>query len=75
MFEVEVVTDDGFQAGRPRPLFVAPHFRDARNLYDVAPDGRFLVVKESTVVGAAGAHPILTVDGWSEELRALAPPG
>jgi hypothetical protein len=52
---------DGF--GPPQRLFDFPYHFD----WDVAPDGRFLVVSE------AEAPRLVFVENWFEELRALFP--
>ena len=44
--------------------------------YDLAPDGRFLMIKPSGVVaedGVSAASQIVVVEGWFEELRRLVP--
>ena len=47
-----------------------PGLSGPRN-YDVAPDGRFLVIKEGSNEGAA--EPIVVVQNWVEELKRLVP--
>jgi serine/threonine-protein kinase len=53
LMEVPVETSkDAFSTGIPKRLFEGPYFRNAVGIvgrtYDVAPDGRFLMVKEDT---------------------------
>lgn len=48
LMAVGVKLDGGFEHGTPRPLFdtgLPPWWYEARNVYDVARDGRFLFVK------------------------------
>src|SRR6185503_5381726 len=51
MFAVAVDTTRGFEAGKPVLLFERPYYTDQDNGsgfdYDVAPDGRFLMIKPS----------------------------
>ena len=53
----------------PRPLFPLAGFRNARNRqqYDVAPDGRFLMIRDPRPGEAA---PVVYAPGWLAELRA-----
>lgn len=55
-----------FNPGPPRALFSVEGYRRARNRpqYDVAPDGRFVMIKEPG--GAVGA---IYAEHWSAELR------
>ena len=41
--------------------------------YDVAPDGRFLMIKAPTDDGSAPAEQIILVENWFEELKRLVP--
>jgi len=58
-----------FRAERPRVLFEGGFFRDAVDtgirFYDVAPDGRFLMLEAA---GTSNASVVL-VQGWAEELE------
>jgi serine/threonine-protein kinase len=64
-----VTVPDGpvFSPGDPRPLFPLAGFRAARNRpqYDVAPDGRFVMIREPSA--AAG---LVYVEQWFDELKA-----
>jgi serine/threonine-protein kinase len=67
LMAVAVPPGSSFTPGNPRPLFSLAGFRTARNRqqYDVAPDGRFLMIRESTEAPA-----IVYVEQWFAELRA-----
>ena len=41
--------------------------------YDVAKDGRFLMLKNAAPASDAAATPLIVVQNWHEELRRLAP--
>jgi eukaryotic-like serine/threonine-protein kinase len=77
MMTVEIATQPGFVAGKPRMLFegryeVAPAPIDN---YDVSPDGqRFLMVKPSEQAEAAPTQ-INVVLNWFEELKRRVPTG
>jgi len=64
---VQVSAGPGFNPGIPRALFSVSGYRRARNRqqYDVAPDGRFLMIQESAE--AAGA---VYAENWFVELLA-----
>jgi serine/threonine-protein kinase len=67
LMAVPVQPGAGFNPGIPRPLFSVAGYRRARNhqQYDVAPDGRFLMIRESAE--AVGA---LYAEHWFAELLA-----
>ena len=77
MMVVDVATQPGFAAGKPRVLFEGPYeltVFTAPN-YDVSSDGRrFLMLKRSEQ-GAAALTQINVVLNWSEELKRRLPPG
>ena len=60
---------DGISFGRPRQLFELPFLptSEAFTNYDVAPDGRFLVVRRSSEESMAG-HLVVALD-WLELVR------
>jgi Tol biopolymer transport system component len=73
MMSVDITTQPGFSASKPKMLFQADYALSAATLanYDVSKDGqRFLMVKEG-----AGAEPtqINLVLNWFNELKRLAP--
>jgi hypothetical protein len=62
-----VTPGPSLQVGNPRPLFSVEGYRRARNhpQYDVAPDGRFVMIREAPV--APGA---MYAENWFTELLA-----
>jgi serine/threonine-protein kinase len=77
MMAVEIATQPGFSAGKPRVLFEGryePSPATAPN-YDVSADGqRFLMLKPSATVEAASTQ-INVVLNWFEELKRRVPTG
>ena len=72
---VPVTTSSGFSAARPQALFqFTGRFRLSGNAaaYDVAPDGRFVMVTEPTA-SRSSARQIVVVQNWSSELNRLVP--
>ena len=45
MMAIPVETGASFTAGRPELLFEGPYLDDLARNYDLAPDGRFLMIK------------------------------
>jgi eukaryotic-like serine/threonine-protein kinase len=77
MMTVDIATQPGFAAGKPRMLFEG-RYLDAPNPvtanYDVSPDGqRFLMTKESEE--SSSATQINVVLNWFEELKQKVPTG
>ena len=76
MMAVPVDTEPTFTAGAPEVLFEQQYysFRRSRN-YDVAPDGRFLMIKEGSPTddGSAPTAQIILMLNWFEELKRLVP--
>ena len=78
MMAVSVETDPTFRAGDPEVLFEDQYSgyrgRGLRS-YDLAPDGRFLMVKEGIEAnGTEGpTTQIVLVQNWFEELKRLVP--
>ncbi len=62
-----VLPGPSFNSGSPRALFSVEGYRRARNhpQYDVAPDGRFVMIRE-----AAGAVGAMYAENWFPELLA-----
>jgi hypothetical protein len=75
MFAVAVQSGTTLIAGRPQVLFesamfVAPGGRP----YDLAHDGRFLIIRSDRAeADAATAPQIVVVQNWTEELKRLVP--
>ena len=76
MLVVAVDTEPVFSPGNPEALFAGPYRTDApgRNRpWDVAADGRFLMIKDSGSGQAGGPSQINVVLNWTEELKRLVP--
>jgi serine/threonine-protein kinase len=64
---------EGFTAGLPKQLFAGPYNFDAQGRsWDVAPDGRFLMLKPETVQQGSN-RTLVVVENWLEELKRLVP--
>ena len=77
MMAVDVATQPGFAAGKPRMLFEGPYEPAQIPVanYDVSPDGqRFLMLKPVEQAQAAPTQ-INVVLNWFEELKRRVPPG
>jgi Tol biopolymer transport system component len=79
MMAVDVSTQSGFSAGKPRQLFEGHYLSNplgfARPNYDVSADGqRFLMIKSVEQEQAAPTQ-INVVLNWTEELKRLVPTG
>jgi serine/threonine-protein kinase len=77
MMAVDISTQPGFAAGKPRQLFEGRYLRSSYSVssYDVSPDGhRFLMLKSVEQEQAAPTQ-IKVVLNWSEELKRLVPTG
>jgi len=75
MFAVAVDTTRGFVAGKPVLLFERPYYIDQDNGfdYDVAPDGRFLMIKPSEEEQTP--PPLYVVANWIDEVTRRVPSG
>ena len=76
MMVVPVETEPTFRAGDPEVLFDQQYYvRRSDRTYDLAPDGRFLMVKASAGIDDADgpATQIILVQNWFEELKRLVP--
>jgi serine/threonine-protein kinase len=70
LFAVPLTTEPTLRAGKPALLFEAPYsygYLDWVLNYDVAPDGRFLMVKEGPV------PKLQVIVNWFQELERLVP--
>jgi serine/threonine-protein kinase len=70
MMAVDVTTDPTFTVGKPRALFEGAYQSSG---YDVAADGRFLMVALDTPASAASSPQMVLVLNWQEELKPHAP--
>ena len=77
MMMVPVETEPTFSAGDPEVLFEQQYYFEQRSgrTYDLAPDGRFLMVKEGAATNdAEGSVPqIILVQNWFQELTERVP--
>ena len=77
MMRVPVEAEPTFRAGTPELLFDTQYyFGNATPTYDLAPSGRFLMVKDPAPTDDAGASTqpqIVLVENWFEELERLVP--
>jgi len=76
MFAVPVQSGTTLVAGRPQVLFESAMPAPARGFrpYDIAPDGRFLIIRSGQAEAGVGAEPqIVVVQNWTEELKRLVP--
>ena len=74
---VDISTQPGFTAGKPRVLFEGPYLPTPVTFtnYDVSPDGqRFLMLKPNGQTQAAPTQ-IVVVQNWFEELKQKVPAG
>ncbi len=76
MMAVPVQLGTTVVAGRPQVLFefpILPILAGARS-YDIAPDGRFVIIRRDQAQGAEGTvSQIVVVQHWFEELKRLVP--
>jgi serine/threonine-protein kinase len=71
MMAVDIVTTPGFRAGKARVLFEGYVRVSARPNYDVAADGRFLMVQAVELQSTAGQLNVVL--NWFEELKRRVP--
>jgi serine/threonine-protein kinase len=73
---VPILSGATFASGTPVTLFDLPSTPTATaRTYDVAPDGRFLVIKFPESGNSAGGLMVNVVINWLEELKQLRPAG
>jgi hypothetical protein len=77
MFVVPVQSGTTLVAGRPQVLFEAAmveFFPGGLRPYDLAPDGRFIVIRPAEEeTGSSTAPSLILVQNWTEELKRLVP--
>jgi eukaryotic-like serine/threonine-protein kinase len=75
MLAVQVQSGSTLLAGRPQVLFETAMFVSVSGRpYDVAPDGRFLVIRSGQTEGGGGMPSnMIVVLNWTEELKRLVP--
>ena len=67
---VDVETGDTFERGSPRQLFPDTYFFGGSQNWDLAPDGRFLMISPRAV---SASPELVVVLNWIEELTRLVP--
>jgi serine/threonine-protein kinase len=75
MLTVTVQPGKTIVAGRPQVLFEFAMFVTAGGRpYDIAPDGRFFIIRSDEAESGAGtASNMIVVQNWFEELKRLVP--
>ena len=76
MFAVPVQSGTTLVAGRPQVLFEFAMLAHAggNRPYDIAPDGRFLIIRSGQAEAGGGtASNLILVQNWFEELKRLVP--
>jgi len=69
----EVTTQPQFKAGTPWILFEGPYLNVAGVSYDLAPDGRFLLLEENYKQPTTTQLQVIL--NWSEEVKRRVPVG
>jgi Tol biopolymer transport system component len=78
MIAVPVETEEEFSFGAPTQLFSEPYFTAQgpfTRSYDVARDGRFLMIELPGTGDASVLSSIVVVENWTEELKQRVPTG
>jgi hypothetical protein len=75
MLAVAMQSGTTLVAGRPQVLFdvALPASWGGGGLYDVGPDGRFLMIRSGQEAVAGTATNLIFVQNWLEELKRLVP--
>jgi hypothetical protein len=75
MLAVPVQSGTTLATGRPQVLFEFPMVASLSfRPYDIAPDGRFLIIRSEQPEAGGGTAPnLIVVQNWSEELKRLVP--
>ena len=76
MMVVPIDTEPTLTLGTATVVFEGTYYQALWRTYDLAPDGRFLMIKPggAATEDAASALPqIVVVQGWFEELQRLVP--
>ena len=63
--------DASLDVGLPGLLFDGPYLNDSGRNYDIAPDGRFLMVRLADDANLTQVHVVVN---WLAELQAVLPP-
>jgi len=77
MMAVDIATQPGFTAGKPRMLFEGPYLPTPATFpnYDVSPDGQRLLMLKPIEQAQAAPTQINVVLNWFEELKQKVPAG
>jgi Tol biopolymer transport system component len=71
---VQVQSGTTLAAAPPTKLFeIAMQVSGGQRPYDIAPDGRFLIIRSGQETGVEAAPQIVYVPNWTEELKRLMP--
>ena len=76
MMVVPIDTEPTLTLGTATVLFEETYSQGGSRRYDLAPDGRFLMIKQAgaaTEDAASAPDQIVVVEGWFEELKRLVP--
>ena len=76
VFVVSVQSGTTLVAGRPEVLFEFAESDSGRfaRPYDIAPDGRFFIIRSAEADAGGGTTPnLIVVQNWTEELKRLVP--
>ena len=77
MLAVPVQSGPTFVAGRPQVLFefaIGPITGGSVRPYDIAPDGRFMMIRSGQADAGGGTAPnLIVVQNWTEELKRRVP--
>ncbi len=76
MMVVPIDTEPTLTPGTATVVFEGTYYRAPWRAYDLAPDGRFLMIKPgdaATEDAASALLQIVVVEGWFEELTRLVP--
>lgn len=76
MMVVSIDTEPTLTLGTATVVFEGTYYRSGGRRYDLAPDGRFVMIRQGAAVTDDAASPlpqIVVVEGWFEELKRLVP--
>jgi serine/threonine-protein kinase len=74
LMAAQVETEPSWRSGVPQAILKGPYaYAGAGRMYDVAADGRFLMIKPSAETEAGAPRRIVVVLNFSEELKRLVP--
>jgi serine/threonine-protein kinase len=73
MLAVPIQSGTTLVAGRPQVLFELAWPAGLSRPYDIAPDGRFLIIRSGQAEAGGIASNMIVVQNWTEELKRLVP--